>query len=579
MALMPDPPARNRIRKWRHEEMIRAGVNRMKKILLVFPKYHAVCASDVHYVRDLTRRGGYVNCNLATLAALTPPQFDVEIVDENLSPIDYSQHYDIVGIGGYPTQIRRAREIAEEFRRRGVLVVCGGPAATLNTPVWRESADVLVLGEAENVWPEFLEDYLRGRHRREYRELGKPDLSLSPIPQYSRQARKQLRQYLIGVVQCSRGCPFDCEFCNVIVYVGRKMRYKPVERIMKEIEQQASLGFRYIFLADDNFPASRSKSKAILRAIRDWNHGRRQPVKFFTQLSIDISKDDEFLSLAAEAGIASVFIGVETPSVASLKETRKLQNVRTELLAGIRRFHEYGIVVGSGSIVGFDNDDLSIFETQYRFFTEAGVAQMACFPLQAAEGTPLKERMIREGRYIGRPANFESMISASSIIPKNMTVEQLQQGVDWLLGRYYDWDNYVSRVARFFENFERSEIKSRLDFPRGVRIDPRSLEVPVRIAHHLVFHGTDDERRAFGKLLSLARQSSHPHRYFIAISSFVAAFNMRKTVRLFRPDFESSAYPKAESLPLRGQPSTRQRARKCASTTSSLSIRPPAASP
>lgn len=513
-----------------------------KKIVLVFPRYHAVCASDVHYVRDLTRRGGYVNCNLATLAALTPSEFDVEIIDENIEPVDFDQPCDIVGIGGYPTQIKRACELATEFRNRGVLVVCGGPAASLNPKVWRGSADVLVLGEAEHVWPAFLRDYLAGCHRTEYRELGKPDLSDSPVPDFSRQARKSLRKYLIGVVQCSRGCPFDCEFCNVIVYVGRKMRYKPVDRIMQEIEQQARLGYKYIFLADDNFPAGRSKSKAILRAIRDWNQERRSPVKFFTQLSIDISKDDEFLELAAEAGLASVFIGIETPNVESLIETKKLQNVRTDLLEGVRRFHEHGILVGSGSIVGFDNDDITVFQKQFDFFTEAGIAQIACFPLQAAEGTRLKERMIKEGRYIGRPAGFESMISAVSILPKNMSVEQLQQGVDWLLGRYYDLDNYVSRVQRFFENYERSPVKDRLTIPKS-SVDLESLEVLARIGHYLIFRGSAEERRAFRRLVNLARRSTHPYRYFMAISSFVGAFNMRKTVRLFRPDFESASYP------------------------------------
>ena len=301
-----------------------------KTILLIFPKNNSRTYDDISGDSKflMKKPGGMVNVSLATVAALTPAEFAVRIVDENIESIDYNEPYDLVGITGYSTQLHRAHEIAAEFSKRGVLVVCGGPSVSLSPERWRPFADVLIIGEAERIWPQFLTDYLLDSYQREYRETERFDLSISPIPDYGGYSRKSLKKYMMGIVQTSRGCPFDCEFCDVTVYVGRKMRYKPIENVIEEVAQLYKMRkSRFIFLADDNFSAGRSRAKKILIALRDWNWKQRKPVSFITQVSIDAAGDDEFLELAAEAGLTRVFIGIETPNISSLRESNKKQNI------------------------------------------------------------------------------------------------------------------------------------------------------------------------------------------------------------------------------------------------------------
>ena len=285
-----------------------------KKLLLVFHKSFAVSYGDMRFVGDLMPRVGLMNAGLTTVAALTPRTFDIEIVDENLEQVPYDKPWDLVGITGYHTQILQAREVARRFSGRGVPVVCGGPSVSISPERWRPFADVLVIGEAERIWPRFLADFLAGRHGCEYREAERFDLAITPAPDYSGYSRRAKGTYYGGIVQTSRGCPFDCEFCDVIVFVGRKMRYKPVELIIEEVDALKGMGMKFAVLADDNFSAGRRKAKEILEALCRWNRKQRDPMSFVTQLSIEISDDAAFLELAAEAGLNRVLVGIESPS-------------------------------------------------------------------------------------------------------------------------------------------------------------------------------------------------------------------------------------------------------------------------
>ena len=293
-----------------------------KKLLLVSPTNYSAVYSNMKFISNLTRKyGGMMNVGLAVIAALTPPEFDVKIVDENVDPIDFDEQWDMVGITGFSDQLLRVKKISEEFRKRGVLVVCGGPSVSVSPERWRNYADVLIIGEAERIWPQFVSDYLKGVHKREYREVERFELIDTPIPDYSSISRETVSQYLCGIVQTGRGCPFNCEFCNAIVYVGRKKRYKPAGKVVQELEQLYELGYRIAYLADDNFSAGREEAKNTLRALREWNKTIKTPMTFATELSIDVAEDSEFLQLAVEAGLKSVLIGIETPNVESLIET------------------------------------------------------------------------------------------------------------------------------------------------------------------------------------------------------------------------------------------------------------------
>ncbi len=510
-----------------------------RKLLLVYPKSPPPCYLEMGAVAPLVRRSSLLlHASLPTVAALTPPEFEVRIIDENLETIDYDVPYDVVGISCHHYHSGPAREIAERFRARGALVVCGGPVVSVTPEKFRGFSDVLIIGEAERTWPKFLQDYLHGRHERVYEETERFDLSISPVPDYSGFAPSTLKQYMSGIVQTSRGCPYDCEYCAAITYLGRKVRRKPIDTVVAELEQLHALGFRYVWLVDDNFSAGRREAKALLRAIRTWNRGKRHPMGLSAALSLETARDTEFLALAAEAGLTRVSIGIGSPDEASLQEANKVQNLRRDIKADVKAFHQHGILVSGGCMVGFDADDLSIFQRQLDFFTEIGVAEVRVYPVQALEGTRLKDRMAAEGRWhdwdraaeIGRSlagAHFvPSLFNVVTFDPRNMTAEQLRQGSLWLLAQFNRLEAHVGRLQTFFHNFEHSPVKDKLAIPHG----PPTLEdlgMAARVLRSAWAEADRVERQALRTLLSTARRSSHPQKFSFVIGALLAVKNNR----------------------------------------------------
>jgi len=522
-----------------------------KKILLVLPRNYEINFINVSSIIEMiTRRsGGPVVLSLATIAALTPPEFEVKIVDEDVSPVDFNEPFDIVGIGGFSYFLNRAEEIAHEFSKRGALIVCGGSPVSLSPERWRSFADVLFIGEAERTWPKFLEDYLRDTVKKEYHETDKIDLSLSPVPDYAGYLPGSMKKYLFGIVQASRGCPYRCEFCSVHEYVGNRMRYKPVQNIIREVDQLYRLGkFRVIMLADDNFPGNRKKAKEILRALRDWNRNKKHPVSFITQLSIEVASDEEFLELSAQAGLTRVSIGIETPNQKSLEETNKKQNLLGDMLGDIKRFHEHGIQVHSGCIVGFDHDDLSIFKMQKDFFSNSGIPNIQALPLQAPDGSPLKRRMIKEGRYIDYEPTVRSnpehrnSLNTFTIIPKQMTLKQLEQGLCWLLKNLYEPENYTHRLNTFFTNYEDSPKRRKLNIP-SAGIDWNNLFLITRLMRFVMGKASQKERKLFWDIYRIAMRSSHPNKMYLLVNSYLSWLNTQDILHKSFQQINSIEYP------------------------------------
>ena len=505
------------------------------KLLLVSPKSYALTYDGFSdRIRSILKHSGnLLTANLATVAALTPPEIEVKIIDENVEPIDFDESCDLVGITSFPSQLYRAEEIAKGFSERGVPVVCGGPSVSLNPSRWRSFSDYLIIGEAERIWPCFVQDYLEGAAKPEYRETERFDLDITPIPDYGGYSKRSLKGYSVGIVQTSRGCPFNCEFCDAIAYSGRKVRYKLLETILPEIDQLIGMGLgNHILLSDDNFYASPEQSKTILRALRDLP--RRHPVSYHTQLTINASADDEFLRLAAEAGLLRVFIGIETPCAESLEEAGKRPNIGIDLLEAVRRFHSHGIQIISGCISGFDHDDITIFRRQLEFFTEAGITVVRVAPLEALDGTPLKERLVKEGRYIDWEAKGRldpkraNELNTLTIVPKQMSVEQLEQGIHWLLRQLYDPDRFAERFAGFFSQYEGATPKV-ADIPRS-HFGPREGLFLLRLLRLLLTIPTSVEKRAFRSMLSVARRATHPRRFSILIENFLELLSTRRKI-------------------------------------------------
>jgi radical SAM superfamily enzyme YgiQ (UPF0313 family) len=374
----------------------------------------------------------------------------VTLVDENISPVDFDVEADIIGITGRVSQRNRMIKIADEFRRRGKKVIIGGPFASLCPEIVRSHCDILVRGEIEGISRELFEDIRAGKWKDEYNG-GRADLSNNALPRWDLYPNDRA---LIGSIQTSRGCPFECEFCDTIQYVGRRQRFKPIPDILNELDQLYGYGYRMVFIADDNFTASKSRAREVLGALRKWNRQQLNgSVSFATQLSIDSSKDPELLQMCADAGLAYVFIGIETPNEDSLRNSKKRQNLSTDLHGQIEQFVEKGIAVMAGMIVGFDTDGPDIFEKQFEFAASLPVPMFSLGALVAPAATPLYKRMESEGRLLTGKDSIASMQPwDTNIVPKLMTRTEMLGGIRRLSERLYDPSAFRERVVKFIRS-------------------------------------------------------------------------------------------------------------------------------
>ncbi len=424
------------------------------KIYLIKPRF-PVTYWGFEYSQDISGVG-YTSppLSLATVAALTPSDIDVEICDENIEEINYDNDCDIVGLTAYLMQGPRAFHIAEEFRKRGKLVVLGGPITGLNIESCRGKVDVIFVGEAEYTWKQFLEEYRQGSYRHEYVQTEKVDMHDSPVP---RMDLLKLDQYVHAAIQTTRGCPFGCEFCDIVVLFGRKVRYKDVSQVIAEMREAAKQPIDSIFFTDDNFIGNKKYAKELLTAIIEFNAQAKKPMAFMTQVSINLAQDGELLDLMQRANVTTVFIGIETPRKSSLQEVNKGQNVKTDLLQDVEKIQSYNISVSAGMIVGFDHDDQNIFQEQLDFIMDANIPWAMTGILQAVPETPLYKRLQKENRLDMAAEYFEVDNTALdvNIVPKKMTKEELVHGYLWLVRQLYSYDNYAKRVLGALRTYKK----------------------------------------------------------------------------------------------------------------------------
>lgn len=409
------------------------------------PTYYG---GEVFAGRALRPATSMADLTIPTVAALADRHLRVVLCDDTFEPVDFDIATDFVGITGKVSQRGRMRAIATEFRRRGVTVIIGGPYASLD-PEWvRPHCDVLVRGEIEEIADELFGELASGQWRDEY-VGGRPDMSLTPVPRWDLYRTERAS---MGTVQTSRGCPFECEFCDVIQYLGRRQRHKPVASVLAELDVLYSHGFRRVFLCDDNFTAYRARAKELLEALREWNERRPAGrVRFFTQVSIDAARDDELLRLCAAAGLTHVFVGIETPNEESLREAHKRQNLRLDLTSQVHRFLEHGIAVSAGMIVGFDADDAGIFARQYEFAMSTAIPVFSVGALVAPVATPLHARLAAAGRLVPDVVEVAAMPWSTNIVPVRMSREQLLEGLRWLCNKLYDPTAFGERLLRQIE--------------------------------------------------------------------------------------------------------------------------------
>jgi radical SAM superfamily enzyme YgiQ (UPF0313 family) len=386
----------------------------------------------------------FPNLSMPTVAGLTSPEHEVVLCDENVEKIDFDFEADVVGVTGFIVHRRRILEIVDEFRRRGRFVAVGGPFASLCPDELRGRCDALFVDEAEETWPRFLRDFEAGVPKGEYRALEKPDLRHSPMPRFD---LLKVDRYRSLTIQFGRGCPFNCEFCDIIALYGRKPRMKSVEQVMSEIRECRRLGSHQVFIVDDNFIGNKKVAKELLREMTRFGRENHYPIDFNTEVSLNVALDDELLELLRSANFTTLFIGIESPRIESLKETGKTQNLGDDLVKSVRKVQSYGIQVQAGMIVGFDHDDPSIFEEQLRFVEEARIPVSMTGMLQALPKTALHARIKQEGRLVAESDGDQ--FAFSNIIPKQMTRIEFFRGYRGLLERLYSFRSYRKRTRDF----------------------------------------------------------------------------------------------------------------------------------
>ncbi len=432
------------------------------KVLLINPKFPESFWSLKWAVDTFVPGARTVNppLGLATLAALCPPDWEVEIVDENVQSIPLDPRADIVGICGMGVQFARQKALLAYYRSQGHYVVAGGSYASLCPEAYEDLADTVVAGEAEYIWREFCRDFGEGTPKKLYRETGVVSLEDSPVPRFD---LLNPRHYAMMGMQFSRGCPYSCEFCDIIVMFGRRPRMKALPQIRAELDELRRLGVREVFFVDDNLIGNKKAAKELLIFLRDYQEEHDYRFQFGTEVSLNIADDDELLRLFREARFQWVFIGIESPDEASLKETGKVQNTRRDMLASVRRIYANGIDVLGGFIVGFDNDTAEAFEKQYRFIVDAGVQTAMVGLLMAIEKTPLYERLERENRLRFLPIGLDNSRLATNVIPKRMTYDELIEGYRELYTRLLEFGVIAERVrnkARWLRGSPYRELRS-----------------------------------------------------------------------------------------------------------------------
>jgi radical SAM superfamily enzyme YgiQ (UPF0313 family) len=447
------------------------------KIYLVTPKNPPSFWTYDGILPALDKQCIFPNLSMPTVAGLTPREHEVVLCDENVEEIDFATDADIVGVTGYIIHRDRMLEIIDEFRRRGRLVVVGGPYASLCPEELCSHCDVIFVDEAEETWGQFLRDFEAGAWKTEYRPIEKPDMTRSPIPRFD---LLKADRYHALTIQFARGCPFNCEFCDIIVVYGRRPRTKTVEQVMAEVRECHRLGVDQVFVVDDNFIGHKDRAKRLLREMARWGRENGYPIDFNTELSLNAAQDEELLELLRDARFTTVFIGIESPRRQSLQEIGKTQNMRGDLVESVRKIQSYGIQVQAGMIVGFDGDDESIFEEQLRFIQEARIPVSMTGMLQAIPKTPLYERVTKEGRLVTETTGDQFVLS--NILPKQMSRRSLYQGYRWLVDQLYDFRNYRKRTLGFL--LHRGEPAH-----AGVKIHEGDFRRFFRILRSTVFRG------------------------------------------------------------------------------------------
>jgi radical SAM superfamily enzyme YgiQ (UPF0313 family) len=431
-------------------------------ILLVYPKYPDTFWSFRHALKFVSKKASFPPLGLLTVAAMLPEEWHKRLIDMNANDlIDEDILWaDFVFISSMSIQSSSTDEVIQKCKELNRKIVGGGPLFTSSPELYSE-VDHLVLNEAEITLPRFLEDLAKGEPQKKYTTEEWAEITTTPLPLWE---LVRMKNYSSMNIQYSRGCPYDCDFCDITVLYGRRPRTKSKEQVLAELDLLYFSGWRGpVFFVDDNFIGNKGKLKReILPAIADWMVKRKNPFFLNTEASINLADDDNLMSLMVKAGFEAVFIGIESPNEESLVECNKIQNRNRDLISSIKKIQEAGLEVQGGFIVGFDNDPPSIFEKLTSFIQESGIVTAMVGLLNAPKGTKLQKRLQEEGRllkdFTGNNTDF-----SINFVPQ-MSHKTLLDGYKKILDGIYSPKYYYERVTRFLKDFKPKKKVFHLNF-------------------------------------------------------------------------------------------------------------------
>jgi radical SAM superfamily enzyme YgiQ (UPF0313 family) len=419
------------------------------KALLVYPKYPDTFWSFKHALKYISKKAAFPPLGLLTVAAFFPEGWEIRLVDLNIYKLMEKdlQWADYVFVSAMLVQKESVSEILQECLRFGKKVVAGGPLFSGITEEYLPIIDHIILNEAEMTLPNFFRDLEEGNAKKIYRPSSFPPLSITPIPRWD---LINIKDYASIMIQFSRGCPFDCEFCDITSMYGHKPRLKGTEQFLNELQALYDRGWRgSIFIVDDNFIGNKNAIKELLPHVIQWLEKHDYPFDFLTETSINIADDETLVRLMVEAGFRQVFIGLETPNEESLRECSKNQNCKRDMTAAIKKLQASGIEVLGGYIVGFDSDDENIFSRQIKFIQESGVVTAMVGLLNALPNTRLWQRLKEENRLdlIASGDNTDGSINFISRMDRAKLIEGYQR----IIKTIYSPGPYYQRICEFLK--------------------------------------------------------------------------------------------------------------------------------
>ncbi len=442
-------------------------------VLLVYPQIPETFWSFKHALRFVSRQASFPPLGLLTVASMLPLEWNKRLVDMNVTRLADADlaWADYVFISAMVVQQDSARHVMDRCKRYNTKVVAGGP---LFRPGYEDfgfdDVDHLVYGEAENILPRLLEDMENGHAAHVYSSPELPDIESSPIPMWS---LVHNHRYHMMCLQYSRGCPYNCEFCDIVIMNGRVPRTKTREQVLAELDALYHHGWRGgIFFTDDNFIGNKQKLKAdVLPAICAWSKSRGYPFWFLTEASINLADDDDLMQSMVEAGFDTVFVGIESPNEQSLIECNKMPNKGRDLLASVKRIQHHGLQVQGGFIVGFDGDPPSIFRNQINFIQDSGIVTAMVGVLMAPPGTSLYKRLQAENRLL-QGGTGNNTDGSTNFVPK-MGLEALANGYRHVVTTIYTPQHYYDRILTFLREYQPHG-------PRRGNFSPRYIRALLR---------------------------------------------------------------------------------------------------